>query len=140
MQSESPISRERLPRLRLAFRTSRLSFPAQVPTFSRQHRPDVQWRIVALYFVQGWSCLQLAQRFGVTRGRIWQVIRSWVDRAATLGYLQWIPPEGPVAIDVESLASASASHTGGFSRMPLHAMNTALVAAQSSVDSVHKNP
>jgi hypothetical protein len=85
------ISRERLPRLRLAIQTNRLSFPAQTPVFTCENKADEQWRIASLYLVRGWSFEQLAQRYSVTRGRIRQVVRKWVERAAALGYLQRIP-------------------------------------------------
>jgi hypothetical protein len=96
-----PISKERLPRLRLAIRTCRLSFPAQVPVFTHQNKPDEQWRVATLYFVRGWSFTQLAQRYSVSPGRIRQVVRRWVERAATLGYLQRIPQEVPSDIAPE---------------------------------------
>jgi len=145
---EIPIWCERLPRLRLAIQTCRLSFPAQVPVFSQQNRPDAQWRIVALYFVQGWSCEKLAQRYGVTRGRIRQVIRKWVERAARLGYLQRIPPEGRIGIGIErSCASASASHSGGSQLSaaasaqlhPVQAGNASRAIIQRSADRTYKN-
>jgi hypothetical protein len=93
MLSETPILSERLPGLRFAIRASRVSFPAQVPMFARQYRSDVQWRIAALYFVQGWSFEQLALRYGLTRRRIRQIIRGWAESAIQSGYLQQIPPE-----------------------------------------------
>ena len=111
MQREATISSERLPRLRLAIQTCRLSFPAQVPEFSRQYRPDAQWRIATLYFVRGWSCGQLAQRYGVTCSRIRQALRNWVERAATMGYLQRIPPEARTGTVLErATTTASAIH------------------------------
>ena len=61
--------------------------------FARQYRSDVQWRIAALYFVQGWSFEQLSLRYGVTTRRIRQIIRGWTDSAIKSGYLQVIPPE-----------------------------------------------
>jgi transposase-like protein len=113
-EREASISSERLPRLRLAVQGRHVSFPAQVPVFSRQNRPDAQWRIVALYFVQGWSLERLAQRYGVTRRRIGQVIRNWVERAAALGYLQRIPPEADTGISAaRSRAAASVVYAGG---------------------------
>jgi len=114
LERDLPISSERLPRLRLAIRSGRLSFPAQVPVFSRQNRPDAQWRIVVLYFVQGWSFVQLAQRYGVTPGRIRQVLRKWVQRAAMLGYVQWVPPQDTIGIETEQfMAAASGDRTAG---------------------------
>jgi Homeodomain-like domain len=93
MPREISIAQERLPDVRFAIRNSLISFPAQVPMFAKQNVADVQWRLATLYLVHGWSCAQLAQRYGVTRGRVGQAIRKWVERAATLGYLQRIPPD-----------------------------------------------
>jgi hypothetical protein len=92
-EGAAPILSERLPWLRFAIQSSRLTFPAQVPVFSRQYRADTQWRIATLYFVQGWSFERLAQRYGVTCRRIRQAIRSWAENAIKSGYLQQIPPE-----------------------------------------------
>lgn len=100
MHGEMPILNERLPGLRFAIQASRLSFPAQIPVFSRQYRPDAQWRIAALYFVQGWSFEQLALRYGVTCRRIRQIIRGWTENAIKSGYLQQIPPE-PQSVSFE---------------------------------------
>lgn len=147
-QREVPISSERLPRLRLAIQTSRLSFPAQVPVFSRQYRPDAQWRIATLYLVQGWSCERLAERYGVTRGRIRQVIRRWVERAEALGYLQRIPPKARLGIGIKrSRAAASAIQTSGsplsavatVQAYPLQAWNAGPACIQTSVDRPHKD-
>jgi len=99
--ADASIAQERLAILRTAVRNRSLSFPAQIPEFAHEHRRDVQWRVVALYFVRGWSCRELARRYVVTPGRIRQLIREWVEWAAALGYLQRIPPEAgaiPVAV------------------------------------------
>ena len=93
IKTEFPLTRERLAHLRFAIRSGRVSFPSQIPVFARQHRPECQWRIVALYFVHGWSCKQLAGRYHVTNGRVRQVLRHWVAAAVKEGYLQKIPPE-----------------------------------------------
>ena len=79
-------------RLRAAIQNSEISFPSQVPIFERQSRTDIQWRVVELYFVHNWSCLKLGGRYGVGSMRIRQIISQWARRAATLGYLQEIPP------------------------------------------------
>jgi hypothetical protein len=84
-----------LDRLRKAIRENRVSFPAQVPTFCRQKRPDIQWRLVHLFFVQQWSCSRLAPRYGLCPGYIRLIIRGWLRRAAMLGYVQEIPPVTP---------------------------------------------
>jgi hypothetical protein len=78
--------------LRAAVRSNRFSFPAQAPIFVCQSRAEIQWRVAVLYFVRGWSCLQLGNRYSVTPNRIRQLLYKWVERAIALGYLQHIPP------------------------------------------------
>jgi DNA-binding winged helix-turn-helix (wHTH) protein len=82
-----------LRRLRKAIQKGWVSFPSQVPVFARESRPDIQWRLVELYFVRNWSCSDLGQRYGVTMERVRQLLCAWVRRAALLGYLQEIPAE-----------------------------------------------
>jgi DNA-binding response OmpR family regulator len=79
-----------LRRLRKAIQTGWISFPSQVPVFARESRPDIQWRLVELYFVHNWSCSDLGRRYAVTMERVRQVLCAWVRRAAWLGYLQEI--------------------------------------------------
>ncbi|HEV3331966.1 MAG TPA: sigma factor-like helix-turn-helix DNA-binding protein [Bryobacteraceae bacterium] len=97
-----------LRRLRAAIQSHEVSFPAQVPIFECQSRPDIQWRLVELYFVRNWSCPELGERYGVTMERARQLISQWVQRAIVLGYLQAIPTaaslsEAPAAVDQVSL-------------------------------------
>lgn len=93
----------RLDCLRKAIRDNRVSFPAQVPIFPCQHRVEIQWRLVALYFVQGWSAVRIARRYKVSSRRVHQQLRQWVSRARTLGYLQEIPTEK--AFEVPALSA-----------------------------------
>jgi hypothetical protein len=79
--------------LRAAVWQHRVSFPAQIPTFRRQHRKDVQWRAVILYFVRGWPLQRIAERYGVTHKRIGQMVRGWAVAALDQGYLACIPGE-----------------------------------------------
>ena len=81
----------RLDRLRMAIRHNRVSFPSQVPVFARQPQPDVQWRLVELFFVHNWSCRDLAPRYGLSVGCVVNLIARWVRHAVTLHYLQEIP-------------------------------------------------
>jgi hypothetical protein len=97
----------RLDYLRKAIRNNRVAFPAQVPVFACQHRADIQWRLVSLFFVQGWSAERLAQRYKVSSRRIHQLLRLWVNRAFALGYLQEIPP-----ISACEVSAPSTSHEG----------------------------
>lgn len=84
-----------LDRLRRAIRTNRISFPSQVPVFLHQSKPDVQWRLVALFFIHNWSSTKLGPRYGLCVGYVRELISRWVRRAAACGYLQEIPPELP---------------------------------------------
>src|ERR1700716_3107638 len=82
--------------LRLAIWRNQVSFPAQVPVFEKQTRPDVQSRVVQLYFVRRWSFVDLARRYRVTPQRVMQIVTKWRMRAVTLGYIQEIPAEDPI--------------------------------------------
>jgi hypothetical protein len=84
--------------LRAAVRGNRFTFPAQAPVFACQSRAEIQWRVAVLYFVRGWSCLQLGNRYSVTPNRIRQLLYKWVERAMALGYLQQIPSSSSDAI------------------------------------------
>jgi Sigma-70, region 4 len=83
--------------IRGEIRNRRMSFPAQTPVFTRLHRPDIQWRIVVLYFVRGWSSGSIAMRYGVTRERVRQILRHWFARAREHGYIDVTPAEGEFA-------------------------------------------
>jgi hypothetical protein len=82
--------------LRLAIRNNLVTFPSQVPVFERHDRPDLQRRIVQLYFLLGWSCETIAARLGLLRQRIGQVLNTWKRRAVEMGYIQVIPPPASI--------------------------------------------
>lgn len=86
----------RIDEIRQAIKANRVNFPVPVPIFPAQFRPEIQWRLVELYFIRGWSTRQLAERYGVTARRIQQSIQQWTGLAVARGYLQVIPPEAPV--------------------------------------------
>jgi hypothetical protein len=81
--------------LRTKIRQNRVSFPAQVPTFAKHDRPDLQRKAVQLYFLLGWSCDRIAQRHGLLRQRVQQILSTWKRRAIQMGYIQEIPPAFP---------------------------------------------
>lgn len=81
--------------LRQQIRENRVSFPSQVPTFEKHDRPDVQRKAVQLYFLFGWSCNRIAQRHGLLRQRVQQILSTWKRRAIQMGYIQEIPPAMP---------------------------------------------
>ncbi|HXB68706.1 MAG TPA: hypothetical protein VNY05_10700 [Candidatus Acidoferrales bacterium] len=95
------IAEMRISALRSAIQTNRVSFPGQTPCFNRS-RADIQWRLVQLYFVRGWSCIQLARRYNLTRQRIEQLLAEWVDCASTLGYLQEIPAFVDIGVEISA--------------------------------------
>jgi hypothetical protein len=80
--------------LRLAIRRNLVSFPSQVPTFLRQPPPNMQWQIVLLFFIGGWSKAKIAARFNVSRHLIWNSLNEWSMRALALGCVQIIDAEG----------------------------------------------
>jgi hypothetical protein len=82
--------------LRQALRQNLVSFPAQVPVFERQSRPDLQQRLVTLYFVRGWTMDEIAGHYGLARQRIGQILTAWRIRATKEGYIQEIEPEHPL--------------------------------------------
>jgi len=82
--------------LRQAVQENLVSFPAQVPAFEKRSRPDLQQKIVVLYFVLGWTMDDLAQRYGLGRQRMGQILTAWRIRAVKEGYVQAIEPEHPL--------------------------------------------
>jgi hypothetical protein len=79
--------------LRRAIRGNIVSFPSQIPIFLKQPTADVQWRVILLFFVRGWSSARIAKRFNVPSHRIWEILSDWSVRALALGYVQVIDPE-----------------------------------------------
>jgi DNA-binding winged helix-turn-helix (wHTH) protein len=111
-----------LDRLRKAVRENRVSFPAQVPVFSRQPRPDIQWRLAELFFIRRWSCVDLAVRYGLSPGYIRLIIARWARRAAILGYLQDLSTGKYPASDRQQEApprAATRPQSISFSQIPL---------------------
>jgi Transcriptional regulatory protein, C terminal len=79
-------------KLRTAIRNNRISFPSQVPAFSGQPQPEIQWRMATLFFINKWSYDALSSRYGLSVSYVSVLIRQWAQRAIHLGYLQDIPP------------------------------------------------
>ena len=75
-----------------AIRANWISFPSQVPTFPGCGQPDLQQKLIQLYFVMGWSCANIAARYGLVQDQVRGVLNAWKWRAANAGYLQHIPP------------------------------------------------
>ncbi len=79
--------------LRRAIQENIVCFPSQVPVLSRQARPDIQWRVVTLYLVLGWTMNDIGARFGLALSRISLMIHDWAVRAFALGYIQVLDPD-----------------------------------------------
>ena len=76
----------------MAVRANLVSFASPVPTFERHDRADLQWKLVQLYFVLGWSCEAIAERYGLIHQRVRQILKTWKQRAVEMGFIQYIPP------------------------------------------------
>ena len=94
--------------LRASIQANRIHFPVPVPIFPMQYRADIQWRLVELYFIRGWSTKRIADRYGVTSRRIQQSLQRWADMAMERGYLQAIPAEPILAAPLFAPAPAFA--------------------------------
>jgi hypothetical protein len=86
------VERLRINALREAIRFNWITFPSQVPVFSKHDRADLQRKIVQLYFLFGWSCSRIGGRYSLRRQRVQQIRNTWKRRAVRMGYLQSIPP------------------------------------------------
>ena len=105
--AEIPVDGPRIDDLRYAIKANRVSFPVPVPIFPTQFKPDIQWRLVELYFIRGWSSRQLAERYGITARRVQQSLQHWASRAMARGYLQAIPPETTLAMPMRPWPAVS---------------------------------
>jgi len=114
--------------LRLAIRANRVTFPAQVPSFDRHDRPDLQWKLAQLYFVLGWNCEGIAAKYGLIHQRVRQILRVWKRRAVEMGYIQFIPPVNvsiPLAQPAVALALPATSTTWWHLELPFPALGNA---------------
>jgi hypothetical protein len=89
--------------VRSAIWNQQVSFPSQIPAFEKQTRSDIQWRVVGLYFIRGWSFREIGERYNLTPQRIRQIVDKWRIRAVTLGYIQEIPLEEPIPASARSM-------------------------------------
>ena len=79
--------------LRRAVRGNIVSFPSQIPIFLKRPPVEMQWRMVSLFFVRGWSAAHIAERFQVPNHRVWSLLNAWSVRAMALGHVQVIDAE-----------------------------------------------
>jgi Transposase len=99
--SDKKLLQMRVDELRAAIWKHQVSFPSQIPTFSKHTRPDVQRKLVQLYFVCGWSGPKIRARYDLSAQRFQQILSTWKRRAVELGFIQTIPHDqalsfGPV--------------------------------------------
>ena len=78
--------------LREAIRANRVSFPSQVPAFTKHDRPDLPRKLAQLYFVLGWNYTSIGARYGLGPARVRQILDTWKRRAVKAGFIQQIPP------------------------------------------------
>ena len=78
--------------LREAIRANWVSFPSQVPTFPNCGLPDLQPKLIQLYFVFGWKCANIAARYGLAQEQVRHILNAWRCRAGSAGYIQHILP------------------------------------------------
>ena len=93
---QSNLTSLRVDQLRAAVRANMVTFPSSVPTFERHDRPDLQWKIVQLYFLMGWGYETIAVRYGLVHQRVAQILKTWKRRAIETGYIQYIPSFEPL--------------------------------------------
>jgi hypothetical protein len=123
--------------LRLAVRANQVTFPAQVPSFERHDRPDLQWKLAQLYFVLGWNCESIAAKYGLIHQRVRQILKVWKRRAVEMGYIQFIPPvDARVSLE-QPTAAVPLSAPGGLWHFSLPSAALGNVAASTPDSSFH---
>jgi hypothetical protein len=95
--------------LQVAVRRNLVCFPSQAPTFGKEPRRNVQWKLAVLYFIRGWSTREIARRYGLTRERCGQIISDWRIRAVNMGYIQDVTPDD---FDALALMQMKDEHPG----------------------------
>jgi hypothetical protein len=73
--------------LREAVRANLVSFPSQVPGSQGCTEPDLERRVVLLYFVFGWSLIQIGNRYAMSGHRARRIVDRWRDFAVARGYV-----------------------------------------------------
>jgi hypothetical protein len=95
--SDKRLLHMRVDELRAAIWKRQVSFPSQIPTFSKHTRPDLQRKLVQLYFICGWSGPKIRARYDLSAQRFQQILSTWKRRAVELGFIQTIPPDQPLS-------------------------------------------
>jgi hypothetical protein len=76
----------------------------------------MQWRVVLLYFVLGWSSGEICVRFHVPRHRIRQILKDWSVKALALGCMEVIDPNA-----FQECCRANAEQSAGIEAGLFHA-------------------
>jgi hypothetical protein len=92
--------------LRLAIQRNLVSFPAQIPAFTKRPGGDTQERIAKLYFSLDWTVRRICDRYGVRRTVVQKLLSDWRVRAVAAGFIQDICPE-----ELEDLVNVSGDCT-----------------------------
>jgi hypothetical protein len=108
--------------LRRAIRRNIVTFPAQIPVLLKQPPAEVQWRVVLLYFVRGWTSPKIATRCNIPIHQVSEILKEWTVRALALGYVQIIDAEAFATccrIDIEGRSHRDTDETrlAAFSRI-----------------------
>jgi hypothetical protein len=108
--------------LRIAIQRNLVSFPSQIPAFTKRPGGDTRERMAQLYFALGWTVRSLCERYGLSKTMVQKLLAEWRIRAVAAGYIQDIHPE-----DLDVLVSI---REDGDMPLPPHAKTTAAVAVQ----------
>lgn len=126
--------------LRRALRGNIVCFPTRIPVLLKQPAADMQWRMVLLFFVRGWSAARIAARFQVPKHRILRSLNEWSSRALSLGYVQIIDPEAFEAccqVDVEYGTGQVSQEAHGTAFKPAFGGMPQLFADASAAPCIH---
>ena len=79
--------------LRIAIQRNLVSFPSQIPGFTKRPGDDTLQRVAHLYFGRGWPVRDICARYGLSKTMAQRLISEWRIRAVGSGYIQAIHPE-----------------------------------------------
>lgn len=79
--------------LRIAIQRNLVSFPAQIPAFTKRPGDDTHLRVAHLYFARGWPVRDICARYGLGKAMVQRLLSEWRIRAVAAGYIQDIHPE-----------------------------------------------
>lgn len=118
--------------LRSAIQRNLVSFPSQVPSFTR--RGDMQERIVQLYFVRGWEVQRICDRYRMGKSTVRKLLSDWKIRAVAGGYIQEIDPDALTVLasepDLRQQEGAEQQEPDAFFLSPDTAWHTGLPATR----------